>query len=186
MATSQDTEITLGTGKMLLLFFSLVVVCALFFGVGFSLGRSSSPAAKSTGSAVLTPMATSAIRPAAMKATVPTKPAEDLPPASDDASSSPKPASSDSAAVKPASAVEPMSPLATGGYYVQVAAVTKQDDAEALVEALKRKQYAAFAANNSTTDKLYRVQIGPFGDIKEAEGVRAKLISDGYSPILKK
>ena len=43
MATSHDTEITLGTGKLLVLFFSLVVVCALFFGLGFSLGRSAAP-----------------------------------------------------------------------------------------------------------------------------------------------
>lgn len=40
-ATSQDTEITLGTGKMLALFFGLVALCAVFFGMGFSLGRSS-------------------------------------------------------------------------------------------------------------------------------------------------
>ena len=38
---SQDTEITLGTGKMLALFFSLVALCGLFFGLGFSLGRGS-------------------------------------------------------------------------------------------------------------------------------------------------
>ena len=41
MATSQDTEITLGTGKMLVLFFGLVALCAVFFGTGFSLGSSS-------------------------------------------------------------------------------------------------------------------------------------------------
>ena len=35
----QDTEITLGTGRMLALFFGLVLVCAVFFAVGFSLGR---------------------------------------------------------------------------------------------------------------------------------------------------
>src|ERR1700686_1868093 len=41
MQDSEDTEITLGTGKMLALFFGLVVLCAVFFGMGFSLGRSS-------------------------------------------------------------------------------------------------------------------------------------------------
>jgi hypothetical protein len=30
------------------------------------------------------------------------------------------------------------------------------------------------------------VQLGPYSDIKEAEAMRAKLISDGYNPILKK
>ena len=74
----------------------------------------------------------------------------------------------------------------TTGYFVQVAAVSKQDDADALVDALKKKQYPAFVANTSTSDKLYRVQTGPFGDIKEAEAMRARLINDGYNPILKK
>ena len=40
MPTSQqDTEITLGTGRMLALFFAFVLVCAVFFAIGFSLGR---------------------------------------------------------------------------------------------------------------------------------------------------
>ena len=44
MASSQDTEITLGTGKLLFLFFGLVGICALFFALGYSLGRKSEPA----------------------------------------------------------------------------------------------------------------------------------------------
>src|ERR1700675_2833808 len=40
MATAQqDTEITLGTGRMLAIFFTFVLVCAFFFSIGFSLGR---------------------------------------------------------------------------------------------------------------------------------------------------
>jgi cell division septation protein DedD len=69
---------------------------------------------------------------------------------------------------------------------VQVAAVSKQDDANALVDALKKKQYPAFVANNSAADRLFRVQVGPFAEIKDAEAMRTRLISDGYSPILKK
>src|SRR6185436_829464 len=41
MAASEDTEITLSTGKMLALFFGLVALCAVFFGMGFSLGKNS-------------------------------------------------------------------------------------------------------------------------------------------------
>src|SRR6476646_9123596 len=41
MSEGQDTEITLGTGRLLGLFFGLVIVCALFFGLGFSMGRNS-------------------------------------------------------------------------------------------------------------------------------------------------
>jgi cell division septation protein DedD len=53
------------------------------------------------------------------------------------------------------------------------------------VESLKGRQYSAFIANQPS-DKLFRVQVGPFTDIKEAEDMRAKLVSDGYNPILKK
>ena len=53
MGSSEDTEITLGTGKLLVLFFGLVGVCALFFALGYSLGRKSEPAV-TTASAALT------------------------------------------------------------------------------------------------------------------------------------
>jgi cell division septation protein DedD len=69
---------------------------------------------------------------------------------------------------------------------VQVAAVSRQEDAEALVEALKKKQYPAFTANNPSADKFYHVQVGPYADLKEAESMRARLISDGYNPIVKR
>jgi cell division protein FtsN len=38
----------------------------------------------------------------------------------------------------------------------------------------------------AANDKLFRVQLGPFSDIKDAEATRSKLVADGYSPILKK
>jgi cell division septation protein DedD len=68
---------------------------------------------------------------------------------------------------------------------VQVAAVSKQEDAEALVESLKGHQYQAIISSQPS-DKLFHVQVGPFTDIKEAESMRSKLVSDGYNPILKK
>ena len=63
---SQDTEITLGTGKMLALFFGLVALCGLFFGLGFSLGRGSvRPMAVELGPGA--DHAGPALRPSAMK-----------------------------------------------------------------------------------------------------------------------
>lgn len=38
---SDDTEITLGAGKLLGLFFLLAMVCGVFFSIGYSLGKSS-------------------------------------------------------------------------------------------------------------------------------------------------
>ena len=85
-----------------------------------------------------------------------------------------------------ASRNNPRSPAPpANSYYVQVAAVSKAEDADALVDALKKKQYPAFSTN-APTDKLIHVQVGPYPDIKDAELMRGKLVSDGYNPILKR
>jgi cell division septation protein DedD len=193
MAASQDTEITLGTGKMLTLFFGLVVLCAVFFGMGFSLGRSSvrpltSDLSGQSGASNQTTRP-SAVKPASATASNLTfykaveRKDSDTPATPSDIASN----TSDSAPLvvenKPA-APDPVQ-LPTNGYFVQVAAVSKQEDAQALVDALKKKQYAAFTASGSG-DKLFHVQVGPFSDIKDAELTRAKLVGDGYNPILKK
>lgn len=191
MASSSDTEITLGTGKLLFLFFFLVAICSLFFGLGYSLGRksdgistaSAAPAPQASSSSTK-PTGTGSGQQPAMgyyKAVEQKEASPDLTPTTD-AGAPAHLAATQPNATSPESAAVP----ANGGYFVQVAAVSKQDDAEALVDALKKKQYPAFVANASNNDKLFRVQLGPFGDIKEAESTRTKLIADGYSPILKK
>jgi DedD protein len=188
MPTAEDTEITLGTGKMLVLFFGLVALCAVFFATGFSLGRNSALRA-STADAISGPSKDVALRSAAVRATsngsAPSpnqvaKQPDDQPSDDNPSVSTPVPPPA-SGAVAP----DPLTVPVTNGYYVQVAAVSKQEDADALVDALKKKQYPAFSANVAS-DKLLHVELGPYGDIKDAEGMRAKLISDGYNPILKK
>jgi len=197
MSTTQDTEITLGTGKLLLLFFGLVAVCAVFFAFGYNLGRSSAtPAlAERTTPAVDTTKqanksgAASATKTSDLtfyKAVAQNESNPQLTPAQTPAAAPNTP--SDPPAAQPATTdnPDPMTLPSANSYYVQVAAVSKQEDADALVEALKKKQYPAFTASGSTSDKLFHVQIGPYGDVKDAEIMRTKLIGDGYNPILKK
>jgi DedD protein len=195
MANAEDTEITLGTGKMLALFFGLVALCAVFFGMGFSLGKSSVKSGSDPVSGVATP---GGVRPTAVKSNNPRPPSDltfykavgqkdadaQLTTGSTDAPASPgaatKSQADDSTAPPALNAVS-----SQNSYFVQVAAVSKQEDAQALVDALKKKQYTAFAAS-TPGDKLFHVQVGPFSDIKDAEMARGKLVSDGYNPILKK
>jgi cell division septation protein DedD len=190
----QDTEITLGTGRMLALFFGLVLICAVFFAIGFSLGKKSTTVGSANVPAASKETPAAILRPSAAKNTQ--TPAEDLsfyktvgqkaadtgltPPASQPPTATPaaEPPKADTGAAPPTPA--------SGSYYVQVAAVRRQEDADALVEALKKKQYPAFAANNNPADKFYHVQVGPYADIKEAEAMRTRLVSDGYNPIVKK
>lgn len=202
MASSRDTEITLGTVKLLGLFFGLVIVCAVFFAFGYTLGRKSEAGLVAPGTAAPQTI---------FKGSKPGNSAQPTPPMTfyksveqrdanpqltappDSASAAPattnQTGSSSGSQMQSTSSANPPDPMAAipaNGYFVQVAAVSKKDDAEALVDALKKKQYPAFVASNSSADKLFRVQLGPFGDIKDAEGVRARLINDGYNPILKK
>jgi len=199
MASSQDTEITLGTGKLLVLFFGLVGVCALFFGLGYSLGRKSEPTIASASTAVV-PQASSntskgsggstgAAPPMTFYKAVEQKEAtpELTPPADAKTDTTAAPAANASSGQAPANnAADPSTTVPSAGYFVQVAAVSKQEDADALVDALKKKDYPAFVASAAATDKLFRVQLGPFSEVKDAEAMRTKLVGDGYSPILKK
>jgi DedD protein len=208
MDSSQDTEITLGTAKLLGLFFGLVIICAVFFALGYTLGRKSDAGLAAAGTAAPLTTTSNGPKPTGSSSAQPAPPMTfykavgqkdanpQLTPASPNA-----PSTSPAAAAQPSAAsssgtqtqgsqttnpTDPMTAIPTSGYFVQVAAVTKQDDAEALVAALKKKQYPAFVASNSATDKLFRVQVGPFSDVKDAETMRSRLISDGYNPILKK
>ncbi|HXZ80497.1 MAG TPA: SPOR domain-containing protein [Terriglobales bacterium] len=193
----QDTEITLGTVRLLGLFFGLVIVCGAFFGLGFSMGRSS---AKSTLMLTDNPASTlpSSGAPKA-SANAATKIAESSPAADNatPAAVTKSPQAADPSTVLAAApepkgesdsnqATAPPPVAAASGYLVQVAAVTKQEDAEALVGALRNKHYTVFVSPGAGADKLFHVQIGPFSDIKDAEAIRARLVSDGYNPILKK
>ena len=184
-----DTEITLGTGKMLVLFFLLVIVCAVFFGMGYSMGRNSVKSAPE----LLASPSPSTVRssPSNQSDTGPVAaqqaPVQQAPATPTDSGSAGDSATAPAASPAPdqGTASPPPMPSMSPGYFVQVAAVSKQEDAQALVEALKAKQYSAIIAS-PTSDKLFHVQVGPFTDIKDAEGMRAKLVSDGYNPILKK
>ncbi|MBV9484127.1 MAG: SPOR domain-containing protein [Acidobacteria bacterium] len=198
MSAAQDTEITLGSGKLLLLFFALVALCAVFFAFGYNLGRSSAASAvtERTAPAVNSGKQTNkALSGSAAKAADLTfyKAVEqnDTNPRLSPAQSSATTAmasteSSPAVATSPGNSSDTTTLPSANSYYVQVAAVSKQEDAEALVEALKKKQYPAFTSGGSTLDRLFHVQVGPYVDLKDAETMRAKLISDGYNPILKK
>jgi len=188
---SEDTEITLGTGKMLALFFGLVALCAVFFAFGFSLGKTS--VLKPTAAETTLPSSTisASVRPSAVKNTNAAPPPADANTTVVGPGPDAQPATASAPEVNPPATQpttappDPAAPPALNGYYVQVAAVSKQEDADALVDALKKKNFPAFSATTAA-DKLFHVQVGPYSEIKDAEGMRAKLVSDGYNPILKK
>jgi cell division septation protein DedD len=192
MAGSQhelpDTEITLSTGKLLGIFFGLVIVCALFFTMGYLVGRSTAGGDKteivgatpSSGSSAAKPPAGN--KPEVQSQSTPAAPG-DVPAVQPQTTTTATPKPSDGSYV-PASAPD-VKPSSSGPYTVQVAAVSKQEDAQSLVSALQKKQYPVFMTN-VPGDALFHVQVGPFNDPKDAEAMRSRLAAEGYDAIVKK
>lgn len=203
-----DTEIVLGTGKLLAIFFGLVILCGTFFGLGYSVGHSSSPMAIQTGGAGKTsasagakPLAGVTVSTSAATAQEATPVPATNPNTAANAQVDQAPTATQSAAVADSTSANPTgivpvsaqstSPAQSSStddraITVQVAAVTKQEDAQALADALRKKNYPVFVSANSTGDNLYHVQVGPFAELKDAETMKSKLAGDGYNAIVKK
>lgn len=233
---SEDTEITLGMGRILGLFFLLVALCGVFFSIGYSLGKSnareqalndqpatvlaaSPPATAGASPSEEKPSAAVAAKPDAQPpAQAATSNAQNnltfykavqqngvnaQPTANDNAPAVPPKAQTTEVAAAnappgttPASeAADRASPPVShpspvtgpGTIVVQIAALSREDDAVALAGALRKKNYNVIVVNNpATNDKFYHVQVGPFANMQEADAMKARLVAEGYNPIVKK
>src|SRR5690242_14309303 len=178
----QDTEIILGTGKLLAIFFVLVGICGTFFGLGYALGRNSGPMAlqNGTAAAVNTSGAKTGAGVTVSSPRVVTTSAPDVTQSSQVEQTPPvqSPATNDGNSANAQAAPSPTTantnsqtasdpePAPGGNITVQVAAVSKQEDADVLVAALRRKNYPVFVAPGTSVDNLYHVQVGPFAEMK--------------------
>jgi len=183
---SNDREISLGPGTILGIFFVLALICACFFGFGYSVGRRSGQAAVVQAAVMPTPISvankpaagSAAPLPPAVSETDPTAPAQ-LPTTAAVATERPSPTPAPSPAPPPTTAA-----AAPGSYMVQVAAVSTQEIADIEVGALKKDGYAV-VVRHEPQDKLLHVQIGPFADKNAAEEMRKRVQADGFNAIVK-
>jgi DedD protein len=200
------SEITLSTASLLGIFFGLVLICGVFFGFGYSMGRGAGPSAQAStleGSETVASESQPAIEPAPAepKAVEPrTAPAASRPAPVEEA---PAPAPEKTASLKsaplviskpfagrevppPAAYVPPVDapPTAAGQPMVQIAAVARREDADVLVSALRQRGYGV-VVRNEPQDKLLHVQVGPFANRMQAAAIKQKLLSDGYNAIIK-
>lgn len=206
----RDTELTLGTGTVVGACLALVVICALCFGWGYSVGHRS-PAAPPAKAASSTPAPDQ--EPLQGSDTIPKPSAVETSPApqSDTASTTPATETSADAAsgnvpsqaaggttsqpVQPAlpgagTTAQPMQPGATPSIraavpnqlqlMVQIAAVAHAEDAQVLEGALRKRGYPVVATRDPG-DGLIHVRVGPFASQDEAIRWRDKLLGDGYN-----
>ena len=204
-ALESDREISLGMPTILGIFFAIALVCACFFGFGYSLGRKSVSsaavaveAAPGLGSSAAKPAAGSpaAVPAAARSDANPNAPAADLPPSAvivPNGPAAPTPPVAKAAASPadgliagdriPASAPQP-AVGAAASFMVQVAAVSSQDVADIELAALKKDGYA-IVVRHEPQDQLLHIQIGPFATRKDAEAMRQRVLADGFNAIVK-
>ena len=181
----EEDEESASTGKLLGIFFGAAAVCAVFFGLGYNLGKN---AGAQTPQIVVSPSA------ASNASNIPKPSAVRTQEQSTAAAAAPEPISATNTAQSqanvPSVAARPAPEMArasaAGNFAVQVAAVSKEEDADALVSALRKKNYPVFVINGNAADKLFHVQVGPFASLADAEAMKSRLAGDGYNPILKK
>jgi DedD protein len=217
------SEITLSTASLLGIFFGLVLVCGVFFGFGYSMGRGTGAA-----QATLVPHSPTVNSSEGDEAAVENPPAPAPQPAAkqqDDSEapenaapvSHPKPVETPMEGVaqpervaapvavpsspatpaqlvagKPAAgkvgpAYQPPADApstAAGQPMVQIAAVSRPQDADVLVAALRQRGYGV-VVRSEPQDHLLHVQVGPFANRMQAAEIKQKLLSDGYNAIIK-
>jgi cell division septation protein DedD len=223
----RDTELTLGSGTLLAIFFGLVLLCGLCFGLGYALGHrgAQNSVPETPGSSAPQPFAGGSVaKPSASAQTPATLPADTgtVTSAADTAQASVQPAGSiPTATAQAVPAGQPVAqpqaqPSGSGGqpqvhpalnsgntvapptlpngavraalepagnFMVQIAAVSNQEDADVLSNALRKRGYAV-NAKREPVDNLIHVRIGPFATAAEANSWKNRLLNDGYNAIV--
>ena len=199
----RDTELTLSSTTVLGIFFGMVLLCGLFFGLGFAVGRygpsesaisnlkadssselstivaSTKPKPSATQSKAPEPQSPMAALPAEAQGAVP---AADQPvgnavqgnPYGQPQVKPALPQAEYQASVQRAPASALQPALGpVAGMMVQIAAVSHTEDAEVLVGALRKRGYAV-SVRRVPTDSLIHVQIGPFKKRGRGESLEAE------------
>lgn len=196
-----DKEVTLGPLLLTALGIGLLVLCSIFFLVGYTVGhraQASNPSGLKASSSGLSaaellasapstrpssgspaPGRTEAVETvgsltpvAAAQEPAPTQPANEPPDT--------QPSASQYAAPSTVRAALTQSIAQAGSWVVQVAAVEDSADADVLVNALRQRGYSV-SARHGTGNNLIRVQVGPFASRSDADSMRQKLFNDGYN-----
>lgn len=200
-AAPNESELHLRSGVILSIFMGITMVSAVFFGLGYSFGRTGTPGHSSPASLTLqnsAPVAALPAAPAPMVAAapvlVPATPV--LVPAAPAATNSPSAIATSVTNAAVQSAALPSVKVAVqrvpakkitalhAAYLVQVAAVARRKDALSVVASLHKHGFSA-RLHTTTHDRFFHVQLGPFATQQQADAIRHKVMAAGFRAILK-
>lgn len=185
-----EYEVVLGNTKLLSGFFIVVVLLAVFFAMGYIIGRNSAPSVSASSGATnslparMAPPATDSSPPAgarpngelAQETAAPPQKSGAQQPATHPAAPPPAEAPNE----QPAAQLE----SGPGRLFLQVMAV-KQPQAVAVVDTLKKSGFPALLGDSPDGVK-YRVLVGPYADAAELGRAKADLENAGFRPIMRK
>jgi len=226
MNDSLDTrQLRLGDRHLAFFFIGAVAVCAIFFALGFVVGRGQTYEAaikdqtsstraldsKSTPISSQTPLE-EPMENAKLTGTDPGKPVpkrdqdadyrreldfynsldrknadENFHPANQ--KSEKRPALAETAKLKAASLPRPALRAPSGSLVsLQVGAFSNGSDADKVAKVLRSKGYSIslISPGGGSGDKLFRIHVGPFTHLDEANKVKTQLQRDGYEAIIKR
>ena len=185
----EEFELVLGNKQLMSLFFVVVVLFAVFFSFGYTVGFS-----RGQQDRVIAATSNLPAEPEMADVRIPDTLLEDAPKPQEVLSPPPAPVKPEppEPAAKPAPPPEKAAApaAATGaqiarGIHVQVAALRVRSDAQLLVSKLKDKQYPV-ALYDKGGDGWHRVVVGPFKSVNEAKDAQNRMRADGLQTILRR
>lgn len=75
--------------------------------------------------------------------------------------------------------------MRAGAIVLQIAAMKREGDALALADAIQQKKFPSFVVTPGS-DNLYHVQVGPYTDLQSAESAKHALEQSGFKAIIKR
>ncbi|HXE75451.1 MAG TPA: SPOR domain-containing protein [Candidatus Xenobia bacterium] len=178
---SGQSDTVLEGRHLLGVFFAVVVLCAIFFTLGFVLGRNQATqqAAKSPSPGSTQQQPSAPTEPQARDLTFydrveKPQPAENLP-------------RGEPSETKPAAPATAPKPAAATGkpIYLQVAAVSREADAKRLMAELRKMGFDS-EIRPPKEDRLYRVMVGPLANDELATAAQHRLEAQGFRSILRR
>lgn len=194
------------------LFLGVVLLCSVFFTLGYVMGRTQYDGSVHAETITRRPASTAVSQPKDAQASatpapapsewdfyakrpnpqltesIPPRPAPSVAENSAPEQSAPAPPATPKPALVPTKAhatTPPPARVAKPSIVLQVAALRHESDAVEMARLLQKKRFPSFVSAPLSGETLYRVQVGPYTDERAADAAKAALDHAGFKAIIK-
>ncbi len=177
-----EFEVLLGNKQLLSVFFIVLILMAVFFTMGYVLGRDSAYRGVASAPVAAKPAASPQGQPGGSSGTSPRPETPPVLPPEDETRTGTQPQQQLPAA-EPARPAQPAAPEA-GQVFLQATA-GKRVDAELVASVLRKKGFPVVLAPGPADD-VFRVLVGPYEDDQAQRKSRSELEAAGFKPFTRR